>query len=264
MMPVAASDVFAFLEGQESATIFRHEIALPAFRSLRLNVRQIVVGLGEAQGHESIDISDQLRALVSEWLTVPLPFDHSMLDALTGLIGKPASVQARWGNDMRIWYETALGATETLAASTNPIREKLREAIHGLRLGTAPFRIYCHRRARIHFESIFASPIDRPLLEDVFLHSVRDYRDTKPFDDLIKVGPLRARGWSSAPDALISAPRFHTLRQFVWAGCCDEPDFGYDPVSSPIESSATAGTASGAPDSGRAAAVKWKIGRAHV
>lgn len=45
------------------------------------------------------------------------------------------------------------------------------------------------------------------------------------------MGPLRSRGWGSAPDALLSAPRFGTLVQIVWSGCADEEDFGYDPVA---------------------------------
>jgi hypothetical protein len=44
------------------------------------------------------------------------------------------------------------------------------------------------------------------------------------------MGPLRSRGWGSAPDALLSAPRFESLIQFVWTGCVDEQDFGYDPI----------------------------------
>jgi hypothetical protein len=60
---------------------------------------------------------------------------------------------------------------------------------------------------------------------------VRDYREAAPFDVLIKVGPLRAHGWGSAPDAILSAPRFQTLVQIVWAGCGDEQGFGYDPTA---------------------------------
>ena len=229
-MGVAASDVFAFLDSQETSTIIRYEIEHPALHSLRVSVRHIVIGLGEALDQESDDISNQLRALVSEWLTVPLPFDRSMSDALTDLLRSPLSVETRWGGDIRGHYEEALRATRILAQIENPLREQLREAIEHLRSNGQTFKIYCHRRARSHFSSLFSTAGEPPIPDESFLHSVRDYGDTKPFDDLIKVGPLRARGWSSAPDALITAPRFHTLLQFVWTGCRDEPDFGYDPV----------------------------------
>jgi len=56
----------------------------------------------------------------------------------------------------------------------------------------------------------------------------------KPFEVLIKMGPLRSKGWGSAPDAIVSAPRFGTLVQIVWAGCADEDDFGYDPVAARV------------------------------
>jgi hypothetical protein len=65
----------------------------------------------------------------------------------------------------------------------------------------------------------------------VFLHSVKDYREAPPFDVLLKVGPLRSKGWGSAPDAIVSAPRFGKMVQIVWSGCGDEDDFGYDPAT---------------------------------
>ena len=65
-----------------------------------------------------------------------------------------------------------------------------------------------------------------------------------PCDALVKCGPLRARGWGSAPDALLNAPRFGTLVQVVWFGSDDNSDFGFDPVL-PAKDLSTAGGARG-------------------
>ena len=83
--------------------------------------------------------------------------------------------------------------------------------------------------------SLFVEPADSPLLESDFLSSVREYREAGMFDTLVKMGPLRAWGWGSAPDAIVTAPRFQNLVQLVWSGTADDPGFGYDPVSSPVE-----------------------------
>jgi len=258
-MPVVASRVFDFLDKQEAGTVERHEIASAVFGILRRSLRQIVLKLRDADEEEALEISDRLRALLSEWLTVPVPFDNSMRDAVAVLLGEAEAVQARWGSDIRALYDTALRAAEGLPSIENPVRETLRAVICELRSQERTFKVYCHRRARLHFESLFVPHGDSPLSGVAFLHSVRDYRETEPFDALIKVGPLRTRGWGSAPDALLTAPRFGTLVQVVWSGCSDEPDFGYDPVSPPVDSSAADGTAPVAAASAGRGPMRWIV-----
>ena len=210
-MPVTASQVFEFLERQEACTVERHEFALAAFGTLRRSLRHIVLKLRESDAPEALEVSDHLRGVLSEWLTVPVPFDRSMLDAVVCQLGGAEAVQARWGSDIRTLYDTAVYAAEDLTSLENPIREELRAVIRDLLSQGRTFRIYCHRRARSHFESLLVLSGELPIPENAFLHSVREYRETKPFDVLIKVGPLRTRGWGSAPDALLTAPRFGTL-----------------------------------------------------
>lgn len=231
-MPVAASRILDFLEECETFTVERHVVASSLFGTLRQSVRQIVVRLRDSDGDLALEISDRLRSLLSEWLTVPVPFNQSMVESLRELFGEPDIVRARWGADISLLYESALGAAESLAYVENPVGEKLREVISELKSQGRRFRIYCHRSAKSHFESELLPAGDPPRSDDTFLHSVRDYRETEPFDVLIKVGPLRSRGWGSAPDALITAPRFSILVLIVWSGCHDEPGFGYDPTSS--------------------------------
>jgi hypothetical protein len=124
-------------------------------------------------------------------------------------------------------YDHACAAARLLQRAENPARIDVRDIVRQLQRDGSNWKIYCHRRARAHFESIFATD---QLPPDVFLHSVKDYREVVPFDVLVKVGPLRSKGWGSAPDALLSAPRFAKMVQIVWSGCGDEDDFGYDPA----------------------------------
>jgi hypothetical protein len=104
------------------------------------------------------------------------------------------------------------------------------------------FRIYCHRKAKEHFKSIPRHSADQCVPDCIFLHSAKNYREVEPFAVLVKVGPLRSKGWGSAPDALITAPRFKRLIHCVWSACADEDDFGYDPT---LVSGGTAPSSSG-------------------
>lgn len=236
-MPASATQIFDFLLSHPSLSIERHELSSCEFGVLRRSLRLIVVNLREGGDQEACEISDRLRNLLSEWLTVPVTFDDGILSALHGF-GASSDVEARWGRDIRVAFDSALQAAEALQRVENPVRARLKAEIHRLRAAGKMFRIYCHRRARPHFESMFVSPGDAPLDTTVFLHSVRDYREADTFDTLIKVGPLRSWGWGAAPDAIKAAPRFATLTQIVWAGSSDEPGFGYDPVD-PVADAAT-------------------------
>ena len=237
-MPVNASQIFDFLDRQQACAVERHEIALAAFSALRRNLRFVVMSLREGDDHEPREVSDRLRMLLSEWLTVPVPFDATILESFQTILGSSGNIEARWGRDIRSAYDEARKAAQALLLTDNPVRVDLQTVIRELNEKGRTFRIYCHRRARPHFESL-AEPGNAPLDDGTFLHSVSEYRQAEPFDVLIKVGPLRSRGWGSAPDALLTAPRFATLVQIVWSGCGDEADFGYDPVSGPSGSDAT-------------------------
>jgi hypothetical protein len=232
---ISASEIFAFLERHPACTIERRELHSGVFSDLRHSIRAIVARLSEDGDADSQEIADRLRLVLSEWLTVPVPFDEAMVESVAAL-GDLASVERRWGRDVRLAYERATAAARAIRHIENPARTQVRDAVRQLRAGGARLKIYCHSRGRAHFESIFN---DEPLAPEDFLTSPKQYREVAPFDVLIKVGPLRSKGWGSAPDAVKTAPRFARLVQIVWAGCGDEEGFGYDPVGT------TDGTATG-------------------
>jgi hypothetical protein len=231
-MSVAASNILGFLEERRSFKFERHEIAIREFEILRRSLRQIVMKLGESDDHEAVGISDGIRSLLSEWLTTPIKFDTLIERSIAEVFGNRAAVTSRWGSDIATFFEAAREAAANLGAIQSPLRNKLKETIQELSLQGLRFKIYCHRRARPHFDSLLGEIDDFTVTDDLFLHSVRDYRDCETFDVLIKVGPLRSRGWGSAPDAIWTAPRFDVLKLIVWSGSNDEPGFGYDPSQS--------------------------------
>ncbi len=238
-MEVCASRIFDFLDQHQTCVVERREVALKGFSVLRRNLRFILTSLHEGDDHEQHDVSDRLRMLLSEWLTVPIQFDATILSSIQTILGSSETIGSKWGNNIRSAYDEAIKAARALVLTDNPVRVDLQTVIREVTNQGRTFRIYCHRRARPHFESL-AEPGDSPLNDGTFLHSVTDYRQAEPFDVLIKVGPLRSRGWGSAPDALLTAPRFATLIQIVWSGCGDEPNFGYDPVSGASDAGITA------------------------
>ncbi|MCF8144161.1 MAG: hypothetical protein K9N21_09600 [Deltaproteobacteria bacterium] len=233
-MAKSASTVFEFLERNEDVSIDRHEIASTAFSSLRRFLRGIIFALSDSDAEDATDISCRLRTLLSEWLTVPVPFDQSIGHAIFSLFGEPERVGRQWGNDILHLYNSALNCAKDLTLAENPVREKLKAIINEACDQGLLVRIHCHRMARPHFEPLFELEGDLSIDDDIFLHNLRDYRRIEPFDVLIKVGALRARGWGSVPDAILTAPVFKKLVQIVWSGCKDEDDFGYDPCVSDI------------------------------
>jgi hypothetical protein len=231
-MPVTASEVFDFLESHDSGLIIhRTEIASESFGSLRRSLRQIILILRDSDD-DAQEVSQRVRALLSEWLTVPVPFSL-IRDALISALGTSESVGVRWGSDVHTLYDSALRAAEELFLSENPVRQRLRDVLQESRSHGGRFKIFCHRRARPHFESLYPLSAGTPFGDGTFLHSVSEYLNAELFDVLIKVGPLRSGGWGSAPDALLTSPRFASLVQLVWSGCRDEQDFGYDPAARP-------------------------------
>lgn len=226
-MPASTSKLFDFLMEHPFCSIERFEIDSGLFGDLRSSLRFLIINLGQCDDLDGKELSDRLRSKLSEWLTVPVPFNDSIAAVLKSA-GEPEYVESRWGREISNYFRDASLSAQSLREIENPVRMKVSNLIAQLRDDGRSFRIYCHKRASEHFQSL-CQPSH--LSRENFIHSIAEYRDSDPFDVLLKVGPLRSRGWGAAPDAILTAPRFVTLMQVIWAGCKDEPGFGYDPVS---------------------------------
>lgn len=193
-------------------------------------MRRMIAGFREADDSGANEAANHLQRALSEWLTLPLPFDSAVTQRLQ-FLGAPETFARHWGDDMGKLYRSALEASHALVAKDNPLCTVLAEQLRSLQKQGSDFRVFCHRTAVPLYMNLFSLPNDTKPPAKVFLHSCRDYRDSEPFDVLVKLGPLRSRGWGAAPDAILTAPRFTKLLQIVWSGCNDESEFGYDPVA---------------------------------
>ncbi len=228
-MVVTASEIFDFIEQRRTWTIEKYEVAYRPFSALRKTVRMIILTLSETDNSE--EVAGKLRKHLAEFLTVPIPFCSSTLGWIDEILGHRDAVEARWGREVRQSYEIARQSSREMQTAESPLRLKLREKLLELIDKRTTYRIYCHRSAKGYFRSVLDVPTNEAVSDDCFLHSVKGYREAAPFGTLIKVGPLRSNGWGSAPDALLTAPRFGRLIHLVWSGCADEEDFGYDPAT---------------------------------
>jgi len=240
-MTATATQIFDFIDQNPSLLVERHEIDSFDFSVLRRALRQMTIAFQESDDIQAVDCAERLRMSLFEWLSAPVPLDGSVQTALRS-IGTPDQVRRRWGTDIQSLQAKSLFAAERLASRESPLRVVVAEVINALRHEGKDFRIYCHRNVVPAFLSL---PVSKPIEASDFIHSLGDYRSASPFDVLIKVGPLRGKGWGSVPDAVFTAPRFRTLRQIVWRGSSNEAGFGYDPAGLPEADSADGADAAG-------------------
>jgi hypothetical protein len=253
---VSASRIFDSPALNGTVHAERHDVFSGWFSSLRSSLRRMAHIWHEADDPDALETVGYIQRTLSEWLTVPIAFDEALTDKLEPL-GTPAFLERRWGADMGNLCQAALDAAAQLRGMANPLAVLVGERICQLQANQVDFRVFCHRSAVPAFNQLIAAAGGTALPPEGFLHSCRDYRECVPFETLVKVGPLRARGWGAVPDALITAPRFTRLLQFVWSGCFDEPEFGYDPVSSSAVSGAPLPQTEAMPSSPMASALLW-------
>lgn len=56
------------------------------------------------------------------------------------------------------------------------------------------------------------------------------YRMASPFQTLNAIGPFRGRGWTALPRSVLSAPKFHELRQILWEDSYNDENYFSDPL----------------------------------
>lgn len=229
-MTVTTTKLLEFLAQNPTLEVQREVFACAPFARARRALRRIVEEFREAEEDDASELSMVLQVSLLEWLTTPRPFESDIHGILSSLGGR-ARIEGRWGHRIADCVEEALSSLQTLSTTENPLRAAFSRSVSALRQEGRDFRIYCHRSAIEHHQSALVEAGIAPIEADRFLHSVVDYRESDLFDVLVKVGPLRTRGWGSAPDAILTAPRYGELRLYVWSGSADEPGFGYDPIA---------------------------------
>jgi len=232
-MSISATKYFEFLDNKQEFNIERLEVVSQLFGIFRRYVRSMIISFRESDNNESQELADYFQSALSSWLTTPIQFDSSLFDVFK-ILGDPIYVEKRWGRDLSSNLEEARRCAIELQMMENPICVKLKQEITALSSCNRKFRIYCHKRTKEYYDLLLCNQELHIDDTNLYIHSVADYHNSEPFDVLIKIGPLRSYGWGSAPNALLTSPRYQTLFQIVWSGCKDEPGFGYDPLSSSV------------------------------
>lgn len=225
------TELFSFFDKNDGFYIEKYEVSSIPFRVLCTSLRNIVLLLIETESELGQEIGNRIRILVSEYLTVPIPFTSSLTETLQELFPDVEMVRRLWGSDLAAYSVAAINSSIELQEQGNLLRKSTLDTIDSLLSSKESFKIFCHRRAREYFDLYDETQSNEDLNDEHFLYTLRDYNSSDPFDTLIKVGPMRTKGWGSAPDALITSPRFKKLIQITWRGSLDENGFGYDPVS---------------------------------
>ena len=224
---LTATEVFDFFAHPHPFLVDRREIMLYNFSLLRRDLRMMIKYLRALDNPPASVASDALQCTLFEVLTTPVPFDD-LVNNLK-IIGEPADAATRWGNEFKKLYASALEFASLLVGNGNPMRDAIAKEITDLVQHKKRIKIYCYKNAPHYFKSL-SDLLD----ESHFITSNAGYARSESFDVLIKVGSLRSRGWGRCPDALLTAPRFETIINFVWSGLRDEPGFGLDPVLSTL------------------------------
>lgn len=226
-MSTAATEVFEFVSAHPYVVIERHEVSCPHFLQLRRSVRRMALVLSESDNPGDADIAAQLRIGLFELLSSPLLFRPEAFGFID-ILGTQEQIRRHWGSDIERTFRESKEAVVCLAQAGNRLRDVYLEVVRSASEAGEQTRIYCHRAA-IEAHMVPEISVGGDMVS--MINTPREYRESPPFDILIKVGPLRGRGWGAVPDAVITASRFRTLRQIVWEGSSDESEFGYDPAS---------------------------------
>lgn len=225
-MTASATAIFDFLNESAALVIERHEVSCPHFRQLRRAIRLLVKILHESEEPSNTEIAVTLRTGLFRLLSSPVHFNTNTFSFLYQT-GSESQVRRILGEDAELLYRAAIEAAGLLAKDGSRLRDVYLDVVRSTSEAGETTKIYCHRQA-VGEHGVSDGKWPQEKLS--FLHSLSEYRDSQPFDTLIKVGPLRGKGWGAVPDALVTAARFSKLKQIVWEGCYDEPEFGLDPA----------------------------------
>jgi len=230
-MGIPATHIFNFFKKQEFQKFERHYIYSENFNVLRRSIREMITIFRASDEQQILEITDNLRVFISIYLSSPVNFDQNTSEELEVILGDVSSSGNYLGQDISNLYKISLDSAKELQMDENPMRSEFGKIVEGIISRGRKFKIFCTKREREQFDSLKINYGETKLKDENFIHTLPQYRDSGLFDDLIKIGPFRSRGWSSAPDAILTAPSFERLVQLLWNGCDDENGFGYDPVT---------------------------------
>jgi hypothetical protein len=225
-MPTYATEIIE--QSERKRVIDRKEICLPEINAVRATLLRMIRFLCEVNDDYDIDYSNTLSVSRNRLLTEPVYFSEHAHEL--GKLLQQFHAPQHYGDRFHQDYKKLLLELERLTLLDNPLHQLIADNLEDAVTSNSNMKIWCYRHAREAYRRVAQEKLRLELNEDWFIHSVSMYEELRPFNDLLLVGPLRARGWNRVPDVIVSAPRFETLRQLIWDGMSDDPHLGYDPV----------------------------------
>lgn len=227
-MPVSTTERMTFL-AEIMPVQELHVCESQLFSAIRSHMRALFTSVylpdGDVRQNEPALV---LRIEMMKWLTSPLMPDFGLLQRC-GLADE-TSTRLRWGEDVAREVAVLKELISCYCEEGSVLNAEFVRVFSDLtsEFGQDRIKIWCHRNECDLFRELFEELSE--LDDQVFICSLGDYRSCSPADALIRFGPLRTRGMTRTPEALITAPAYRRLVRFVWQGLADEEGFADDPV----------------------------------
>lgn len=201
----------------------------PLFSSIRQHMRILYSELYQPDSDSYVNESALLlRFEMLKWLTSPLIPDIGLFSRCG--LADTAQIRRLWGAHAAQTIEHLKDLITRYVEEGSVLNAEFVRLFIELtcEYGKDHVRIWCHTKERDLFRDLLEGLVG--LDDGVFVSTLAEYRNIPKANALIRFGPLRTRGFGSAPEALITSPSYRRLVRFVWAGLADEEGFADDPV----------------------------------
>lgn len=201
----------------------------PLFSSIRQHMRILFSELYQPDSDPNVNESALLlRFEIQKWLTSPMMPDIGLFPRCG--LADAAQIRRQWGTHTAQTIEHLKDLITRYTNEGSVLNAEFVRLFIELQCeyGKNHARIWCQPKERDLFRELLGGLVD--INDGEFVSTLTEYRKLPPANVLIRFGPLRTRGFGSAPEALITAPSYRRLIRFVWAGLADEEGFADDPV----------------------------------
>lgn len=196
------------------------KIEYAAFAGLVDDIYNICREINTIDNEQGKWICRKLRTSIWKMIASPIKFETSLMAAIFEDMDLAVSIKS-FGIEIANHFEKAQEEFMDLLSEENPLRRQISVIINSIEEKNLDYRILCHREDKADYIS-FVEESRKKNIENRFIFSNAEYRDTKPFDILIKTGPLRVEGWCHTPMSVLWAPRQKEIIQITWKGINDE------------------------------------------
>jgi hypothetical protein len=191
---------------------------------IRLSVYSIISLLLDSENNE---LAYLLKGNLFYHLSSPLK-DWANLFAGTPFENSNLQIENIYGKDIAKAVNHIRENIELTILFGNPLNLALQEYLSDSGIDQET-KIYCKRRYHSDFSNALKdfSCTNR---DSDYITSVSEYKESKLFENLVIVGPIRTDSWGAAPSYLFRNKKWKTLTQFIWRGVENDYSVFHDPL----------------------------------